>query len=145
MTTIENPATEKMNGSSRMTTFTDSPWWIVRPSLAASLAGSFALTYGAYRLAGMTQPPVTVSPRTLATLMQFLSATPTLTTIGALASILAFRPRGRRALQILCILLALASFTGVGLNRMRESGGENGIASMIDRLLDSGSELTSAK
>ena len=139
MTTIENPATEKMNGSSRMTSFTDSPWWIVRPSLAASLAGSFALAYSAYRFAGMTQPPFTMTPRTLTALMQLLSATPTLAAIGALASILVFRQRGRRAMQLLCALLALASFAGVGLNFARESSGGGQIETMIEKALGSAS------
>ena len=133
MTTIENPATEQMNGSSRMTRAADSPWWIVRPSLAASLAASFALAYGAYRFAGMAQPPLTVTPRALTALLQFLSATPTLAAIGVLAGVLAFRQRGRRALQILCALLAIACFAGVGLNRARATSG-GGIETLIEKL-----------
>lgn len=145
MTTIENPATEKMNGSSRMTNYPDAPWWIVRPSLAASLAGSFALAYGAYRFAGMAQPPLTVTPRALGALMQVVSATPTLTVIGVFACVLAFRQRGRRAMQILCALLALASFAGIGLNRARESSSGGGIEAMIEKALGSGSAVISGK
>ena len=137
MTTIENPATEKMNGSSRMTTSTDSPWWIVRPSLAASLAGSFALAFGVYRFAGMVQPPFALTPRTTTALLHLLSATPTLGLIGAIAGVLAFRQRGRRAMQILCALLALASFAGVGLNQVRASKGTDPIETMIENALAS--------
>ena len=54
MTTIEIPTTEKMNGSTRMTAGTDSPWWNVRPLLAASLAGSLAITVSAFHFAGLT-------------------------------------------------------------------------------------------
>lgn len=144
MTTIENPATEKMNGSSQMTNYPDAPWWIVRPSLAAILAGSFALAYGAYRFAGMAQPPFTVTARTLAALMQFMSATPALAVIGVFAGVLAFRQRGRRAMQILCVLLALASFAGVGLNRARESSG-GGIEAMIEKALGSEAAVISGK
>ena len=133
MTTIENPATEKMNGSSRMTDYPDSPWWIVRPSLAASLAGSFALAYGVYRFAGMVQPPSAVTPRTATALMHLLSATPTLGLIGVIAGVLAFRQRGRRAMQILCALLALASFAGVGLNVARGANGTGPIETLIEK------------
>ena len=133
MTTIENPATEKMNGSSRMTPSTDSPWWIVRPSLAASLAGSFALALGVYRFAGMVQPPFALTPRTATALLHLLSATPTLGLIGAIAGVLAFRQRGRRAMQILCALLALASFAGVGLNVARGANGTGPIETLIEK------------
>ena len=142
MTTIENPATEMMNGSSRMTPSTDSPWWIVRPSLAASLAGSFTLAFGVYRFAGMVQPPFALTPRTLPALMHLLSATPTLALIGVLACVFTFRQRGRRAMQILCALLAFASFAGVGLNRARETG-SGGLETMIEKALD-GAALTFA-
>lgn len=144
MTTIENPITEKMHGSSRMTTSTDSPWWIVRPSLAASLAGSFTLAFGVYRFAGMAQPPLTVSPRAFAALMQVVSATPTLAAIGALACVFAFRQRKRRAMQILCVLLALACFAGVGLNRARATSG-GGIETMIEKALDGAPQAVGGK
>lgn len=122
MTTIEIPTTEKMNGSSRMTPLTDSPWWIVRPSLAAALAGSLAITSSAFHIAGLT-PALTLKPRALSGLMQLLSATPTLAGIGLLAC-LAMMLRGpRRSSKILCALLAAAALTGAWLNAARESRG----------------------
>ena len=135
MTTTEYPATEKMNGSSRMMARTDSPWWIVRPSLAAGLAGSFALAFGVYRFAGLAQPPLALTPRAFTALMQMLSATPTLAAIGVLACVLLFRQRGRRALQILCGLLALASLAGVGLNVARDSRGHGPIETWVEKAL----------
>ena len=137
MTTIENPTTEKMNGSSRMTNATDSPWWIVRPSLAASLAVSFALAFAVYRFAGMAQPGLALTPHTLATLMIVLSSTPALAAVGILACVMAVRQRGRRVMQTLCALLALASFAGVGLNLVRDSRGTDPIGSMIEKALAS--------
>ena len=123
MTTIENPTTEKMNGSSRMTTRADSPWWIVRPSLAAILAGSLALTVSAFYFAGLTHPAWALTPRSLNGLMQLLSATPTLTAIGLLACVLAFRRKQRRSSQILCGLLAIAALSGAWMSSARESRG----------------------
>ena len=127
--------TEKMNGSSRMMARTDSPWWIVRPSLAAGLAGSFALAFGVYRFAGLVQPPPAFTSRSFSALMQMLSATPTLAAIGVLACVLLFRQRGRRALQILCGLLALASLAGVGLNVARDSRGHGPIEAWVESSL----------
>ena len=145
MTTIENPTTEKMNGSSRMTNATDLPWWIVRPSLAASLAVSFALAYAAYRFAGMAQPAFALTPHALAALMSLLSSTPALAAIGLLACVMAVRQRGRRAMQILCVLLALASFAGVGLNLARTARGTGPIETMIEKALATASPSFAGK
>ena len=145
MTTTEYPATEKMNGSSRMTASTDSPWWIVRPSLAAGLAGSFALAFGVYRFAGFAQPPLALRPRTFAALMQMLGATPTLAAIGVLACVLVFRQRGRRASQILCGLLVLASLAGVGLNVARDSRGHGPVETRVKNALADASPVFAGK
>ena len=134
-----------MNGSSRITPGTDSPWWIVRPSLAASLAGSFALAFGVFRSAGMAQPPLALTPRTATALMHLLSATPTLALIGAVACVFTIRQRGRRAMQILCALLALASFAGVGLNVARTSNGTDPIGTMIENALANASRSFAGK
>ena len=135
MTTTEYPATEEMNGSSRMMASTDAPWWIVRPSLAAGLAGSFALAFCVYRFAGLAQPTPALTPHAFTGLMQMLSATPTLAAISALACVLMVRQRGRRALQILCALLALASLAGVGLNVVRDSRGHGPIETWVEKAL----------
>ena len=117
-----------------MTARTDSPWWIVRPSLAAGLAGSFALAFGVYRFAAV-QPPPALTPRSFTALMQMLSATPVLAAIGVLACVLLIRQRGRRALQILCGLLALASLAGVGLNVARDARGHGPIETWVEKAL----------
>ena len=135
MTTIEYPTTEKKNGSSRMTPRTDLPWWIVRPSLAATLVGSIALAAGVPRLAGITQPPLALNPRIFTALMQMLGATPTLAAIAVLACALLFRQRTRRAMRILSGLLALASLVGVGLNVARDSRGHGPIETWAENAL----------
>ena len=122
-----------------MTTRTDSPWWIVRPSLAAGLAGSFALAIGVYRFAGFTQPALTLTPRSFSALMQSLSGTPALAAVGLFGCVLILRRRGRRMLQILCALLALASFAGVWLNVVRDTLGRGPIEGLIEKVLANGS------
>ena len=134
MTTIENPTTEQMNGSSRMTTGTDSPWWIVRPSLAASLAGSVALTLSAFSVAGLAHPSWTVTQRSVTGMMQLLSATPALVGVGLLACLLMLRRRQRRSSRVLCGLLAAAALAGAWLNVARESHGVSAIERLIDRV-----------
>ena len=124
-----------MNGSSRMTTGTDSPWWIVRPSLATGLAGSVALTLGAYRFAGLTHPSWTLTQRSLAGTMQLLSATPTLAAISLFACALMLRRKQRRSSRVLCALLAAAALTGAWLNAARESHGMGAVERFIDRAL----------
>ena len=118
-----------------MTTSTDSPWWIVRPSLAASLAGSVALTLGAFRFAGLTHPSWTLTQRSLTGAMQFLSATPTLAGISLLACALMLRPKQRRSSRVLCGLLAAAALAGAWLNSAREAHGLGAIERLIDRAL----------
>ena len=136
MTTIENPTTEKMNGSSRMTTdSTDSPWWIVRPSLAVGLAGSVALTMSAFRVAGLAHPSWAMMQRSLAGMMQLLSATPTLAGISLLACGLMLLRGQRRSSRVLCGLLAAAALAGAWLNVARESHGVTAIERLIDRAL----------
>ena len=135
MTTIENPTTEKMNGSSRMMTATDSPWWIVRPSLAVSLAGSIALTLSAFRLAGLAHPSWAVAQRSLAGIMQVLSGTPMLVGIGLVACLLMFVRKQRRSSRILCGLLAATALAGAWLNVTRGTHGFSAIERIIDRAL----------
>ena len=124
-----------MNGSSRMTNSADLPWWIVRPSLAAGLAASLALTVSAFHFAGLTHPAWTLTPRLLNGLMQLLSATPTLAAIGFLACALAFRRKQRRSSQFLCALLAIAALSGAWMNMARESRGVGTIERFIERAL----------
>ena len=135
MTTIENPTTEKMNGSSRMTTGTDSPWWIVRPSLLAGLAGSVAITLSAFRLAGFVHPSWAVTQRSLAEMLLLLSATPTLVGISLFACALMTLRGQRRSSRVLCGLLAAAALTGAGLNAARASHGMASLERLIDRAL----------
>lgn len=116
-----------------MTTGTDSPWWIVRPSLAASLAGSVALTLCAFRVAGLTHLSWPVTQRSLASAMQLLSATPTLVGIGLLACVLMSRGSQRRSSRILCGLLAAAALTGAWLNVERASNGTAAIERFVER------------
>jgi hypothetical protein len=145
MTTIENPATEKMNGSSRMTTFTDSPWWFVRPSLAASLAASFALAAGVFRFAGTPTYGTPLTPPSLTDVMQFLSATPTLIAFGVLACMIAIRRTSRGSLRTLSILLAVAAFAGAGINSARDSFGRGPIEVMVEKALADAPALFAGK
>ena len=117
-----------------MTTGTDSPWWIVRPSLAASLAGSVALTLSAFSVAGLTHPSWTVTQRSVTGMMQLLSATPALVGVGLLACLLMLRRRQRRSSRVLCGLLAAAALAGAWLNVARESHGVSAIERLIDRV-----------
>ena len=132
MTTIENLTTEKMNGSPRMMTAADAPWWIVRPSLAAGLAGSVALTLCAFRLAGLAHPSWAVLQRSLAGMLHLLSETPTLVGIGVLACVLMLLRKQRSLSRILCGLLAAAALSGAWLNGARESHGTSALERFID-------------
>ena len=135
MTTIENPITEKMNGSSRMTASTDSPWWIVRPSLAAGLAGSFGLAAAAFQFAGMSGTGTAITLHSLTALMQGLSATPTLISFAVFAFAVMLRRNSRQPLRMLCVLLALASFTGAWINSLRDSHGRGPIEIWLEKAL----------
>ena len=137
MTTIENPATEKMNGSSRITSATDSPWWIVRPSLAAGLAGSFAITAGAFRFAGLPDSGAAFSARSLPGLMQALSATPTLIAFAVFAFAVLLRRNSGRSLRVLCLLLALASLAGAVINAARDAHGRGPVETWVEKTLAS--------
>ena len=145
MTTIENPTTEKMNGSSRMTTLTDSPWWIVRPQLAAALACSVAVSAGVYRFTGMPNSGTAFTTRTLAEMMQILSATPTLIAFGVLACMIAFRKTSRRPLRTLSIMLAAAAFAGAGINSARDSFGRGPIEVWVEKALTDAPALFAGK
>ncbi len=135
MKTIENPTTEKMNGSSRMTKSTDSPWWIVRPSLAAALAGSFAAAVAVCRFAGLHGAGMSVKAGSFAELMRGMSATPTLVAFALFAGAVMFSRHSGRSLRNLCVLLALASLSGAGINAARDSHGRGPIEVLIDNAL----------
>ena len=134
-----------MNGSSQMTSSTDSPWWIVRPSLAASLVGSFAVTLSAFHFAGLTHSAWTLTPRGLNGLMQLLSATPTLAGISLLACVLMMRRGQRRSSRVLCGLLAVAALTGAWLNIERESHGPGAIEAWVEGALASAQPTLAGK
>ena len=135
MTTIEKPETEKMNGSSRIVAVTDSPWWLVRPSLAVSLIGSFGLAASVFQYVEMPGSGVALTQHSLTALMQILSATPTLIGLAVFAFAGMFRRSSRRALRILCILLALASVTGAWINSLRDSHGRGPIEIWVEKAL----------
>ena len=118
-----------------MAPVTDSPWWIVRPSLAAGLAGSFVLAAGVFRFAGLQSSGSAFTARSLAELMQMLSATPTLITFAVFACAIMLRRHSRRPLRILCILLALASLAGAGINAVRDSYGRGPIEVWVEKAL----------
>ena len=124
-----------MNGSSRMTSATDSPWWIVRPSLAVGLAGSFALTAAAFRFAGV--PGMALSTRSLSALMPALSATPTLIAFAVFACAVLLRRKSGRSLRLLCLLLAIASLAGAGFNATRDAHGRGPIETWVEKTLAS--------
>jgi hypothetical protein len=135
MTTIENPTTEKMNGSSRMTTHADSPWWMVRPSLAAGLLGSFGLAAIAFQYAGVPVFRAIVATRAVPVVMQLLSATPTLIALAVFACAIMFRQNSGRSLRVMCALLALASITGASFNSMRDSQGRGPVENWVEKAL----------
>ena len=130
-------ATEKMNGSSRVTAATDSPWWKVRPTLSSGLAGSLAVAAVVNIVAGIGQPAWTLDSRTFEPFVGVMSATPTLMTIGLLACVPLIRHTSRRPLQVLCGLLAFAALAGAGMNLARKAYGRGPIETLIEDALAS--------
>ena len=127
-----------MNGSSQMTNAADSAWWIVRPSLAAGLVGACAVAAGAFRFAGMPGTGMAFNTLSLAELMHLLSATPTLIAIAVFACVVLLRRNSRRSLRVLCMVLALASFAGAGINAVRDSYGRGPIETWVEKTLTGG-------
>lgn len=126
--------TEKMNGSSRMMTLTDSPWWIVRPQLAAALACSVALTATAFHFVGLPSSGRAFAARPLAGWMQLLGTMPALITFAIFACAILLRRRSTGLLRILCAVLALASLVGVGNSVSRDSQGRGPIEQWAERV-----------
>ncbi len=124
-----------MNGSSRMHAVTDSPWWIVRPSLAAGLVGSVGLAAAAFQFAGMPGFGAGITLRSLTALMQGLSATPTLISFAVFACLVMRRRGSRQSLRMLCVLLALASFTGAWINSLRDNHGRGPLEIWVEKVL----------
>ena len=135
MTTIENPMTEKMNGSSRMTTLTDSPWWIVRLPLAAALAGSVVLTAAAFYSVGLPNTSRALTARSLVEWMQLLGTMPTMIAFATFACAILLRRRSTGLLRILCVLLAFASLAGVWNSALRDSHGRGPIERWVENVL----------
>ena len=135
MTTIEYPMTEKMHGSSRMTTLTESPWWIVRLPLAAALAGSVVLTAAAFYFVGLPNTGRALTARSLAEWMQLLRTMPTMIAFAILAGAILLRRRLTGLLRILCVLLALASLAGVWNSALRDSHGRGPIERWVENVL----------
>ena len=127
--------TEKMNGSSRVTAAADSPWWKVRPTLTAGLAGSLAVAAAVNIVASIGQPAWTVDPRAFEPVVGAMSATPTLMAIGLLACVPLIRRTSRPPLQILCGLLAFAALAGAGMNLARKAYGRGPIETLIEDAL----------
>ena len=127
MTAIENPMTEKMNGSSRMTTLTDSPWWIVRPALGAALACSVATTAAAFHFVGLPGSGRAFAARPPGEWMQLLATTPILIGFAIFACAILLRRRSTGLLRILCALLAITSLAGAWNGASRDSHGRGPI------------------
>ena len=135
MTTIEYPMTDKMHGSSRMTTLTDSPWWIVRLPLAAALAGSVVLTAAAFYSVGLPNTSRALTARSLVEWMQLLGTMPTMIAFATFACAILLRRRSTGLLRILCVLLAFASLAGVWNSALRDSHGRGPIERWVENVL----------
>src|ERR1051325_7347146 len=119
--TTENPMTGTMAGSQRLAATTDTPWWKVRQSLTAGLVATVAAAGALYYFTGILPRGWPVNLHLLASMMNLLSATPTLAAIGLAATFLMIHRSQRRALKLLCALLVVASLAGAGLNVARRA------------------------
>ena len=119
--------TEKMNGSSRMTTLTDSPWWIVRPALAAALACSVAITASAFHFVGLPGVGRAFAARPRGEWMQLLGTTPILIGFATCAFAILLRRSSTGSLRMLCAVLAFASLAGAWNGASRDSHGRGPI------------------
>lgn len=145
MTTIENPTTEQMNGSSRITTATESPWWMVRPSLSAALIGSFAVAAGAFRIAGMPGGSPIFTRRLIEDAAHFVSATPTLVAIALVACAFCLRAKSERSMRVLWAMLAAASLAGVAINFARDARGQSPVETWVENALANDAAAVAAK
>ena len=129
-----------MNGSSRMTTFTDSPWWIVRPTLATALAASVVLTAAAYHFVGLPSSGRTFA-RVLGEGMQRFGTMPILIGSAMFACAILLRRRSTGSLRILCAVLAFASLVGAGNSLLRDSHGRGPIERWTENLFSETSAM----
>lgn len=135
MTTIEYPITEKMHGSSRMTTVPDSPWWIVRLPLLATLAGSVVLAATVFHFVGSPHTGSAFTARPLVEWMQLLGTMPTMIAFTMFACAILLRRNSTGLLRILCVLLTLASLAGVWNSALRDSHGRGPIERWVENVL----------
>ena len=135
MTTIENAATEKRNGSAGGKITAESPWWNVRPSLAASLAGSFAVAAAVFHFVGTPMSGAAMPVRSMEGLMRALSSTPSLIAFAVIACALMIRRQTRRTVRTLAALLALAAVAGAGINATRDSHGRGPVENWVENAL----------
>lgn len=135
MTTIEDPTTEMMNGSSRTISAAPSPWWTVRPGLAAVLAGSLALAVIAFRTSGLALSGGGFKTRSLATFLQTLGLTPALIAFATVACAIMLRRRSSRNLRTLAAVLGVLALAGAFLNSTRDSHGRGPVETMVENAL----------